>query len=44
MFMPQALKLLKKFKAEIGVVANGRTNAENESGNVFAQTDNWVVG
>ena len=41
--MPQALKLLEKFKAENSAVANGRTDAENKSGVAFAQTDNWVA-
>ena len=41
--MPQDLKLLEKFKADTGAVANGRTDAENESGVAFTQTENWVA-
>ena len=43
MSMPQVLKLLEKFKAESGAVANGRNDAESDAGVVFAQTKNWVA-
>ena len=41
--MPQALKLLEKFKAETGTLASGPTNAENQSGVAFVQTEIWVA-
>ena len=38
--MPQALKLLEKFKANSGTVTKGN-DSEDETGVDFAQTESW---
>ena len=40
--MPQALKLLEKFKAEVGITPKGRAESGDESGVAFAQAQNWA--
>ena len=38
--MPQALKLLEKFKSDSGTVTKGN-DSDDETGVAFAQTENW---
>ena len=40
--MPQALKLLEKFKAEVGATPGGRTDSVDDSGVAFAQAQSWA--
>ena len=40
--MPQALKLLEKFKAEVGATPKGRTDSVDDSGVAFAQAQSWA--
>ena len=42
-FMPQALKILEKFKAESGAMTNGRNDTDSNAGVAFALTKNWVA-
>ena len=40
--MPQALKLLEKFKAEVGTTPKGRADSSDQSGVAFAQAQSWA--